>query len=235
MTTRPQLVQSAPPYTEQAQQLIRSFILEGVYPPGGRLSELALSHKLGISRSPVREALQRLANEGLIELVSRKGAFVVHFDAERVQALFEVREALDGMVARLAAQRAEPADLQELRKTLGNTKAILDRSEESSYPEDLDFHRQLAVIAKNRWLAEKMAEIETQVRLARARSGARPSRAKDAYAEHLAILNAVAAGDPDKAEHEMRQHIRNALGSVRETLSEPSSVKRTRHLVRSPE
>lgn len=221
MSSHQQLVKSAPPYAEQAHRVIRSLILDGVYRPGEQLAEVALSQTLGISRSPIREAFHRLANEGLVELVSRKGAFVSRFDGARVESLFEVREALQGMAARLAAARASDDDVRELQRTLGSTKSFLDMNGASSYPLDLDFHRQLARIARNPSLTDKAAEIELQVYVARRRSGARALRVRDAYREHVDIFEAVRDHEPDRAESAMRAHIRNALASVRQAIDEP--------------
>src|SRR5215218_7099701 len=93
-------------YAEQARTLLRRSILNGVYGPGQRLKEMEISRVLGISRSPVREAIQGLANEGLVRIAPQKGAFVANLNATEVAELYEVREALEIMAVRLAAERA---------------------------------------------------------------------------------------------------------------------------------
>jgi len=224
-----------PSYAEQAYGLIRSFIVDGTYHPGEQLGEVEIASRLGISRSPVREAFQKLAMEGLVDLVSRRGAFVATFDVARVSALFEVREALFGMAARLAATRGADDALRNLARILTATRAILDRSEASSYPSDLDFHRGIALAAGNKPLADKALEVELQVQLARLRStGGRPARARNAYREHEAVLDALRARDGDRAEREMRRHVRNGLASVREALTQQQTAARRPAGTRTP-
>lgn len=218
------LIRSAPSYAEQALGLIRRFILDGVYQPGERLSELALSEKLGISRSPIREALQRLAKEGLVDLVAHRGAFVARLNPARIRALFELREVLEGLAARLAAVRAQVSELSQLQEVLDLAKEALERNSESSYPTDFDFHRQVALLSRNDLLQDELEEIHAQLELARKRSGAHPARARSAYAEHLAVFTAIRDRDPDAAEQAMRLHVRSAWTSVQLTLGLGAAV-----------
>src|ERR671921_371811 len=92
-------------YPEQAREVVRHLIFNGTYQPGQKLKEVELSKVLGISRSPIREALQTLANEGIVDLIPNRGAFVVSFDLGEVEELFAVREALEALGVRLAVER----------------------------------------------------------------------------------------------------------------------------------
>ena len=92
-------------FGEQVYHVVRQSILKGDYKPGKKLNEVELSRNLKVSRSPIREALQRLDNEGLVELQPRKGAVVTCLTGEKIEELFEQREALEGMAARFAAQK----------------------------------------------------------------------------------------------------------------------------------
>lgn len=205
-------------YTEQAQEAIKRLIFDGTYSPGERLKEVELTRTLGISRSPIREAIQGLANEGLIKLVPQKGAYVSTFNLQEVRDLFEILEVLEGQSARLAAERSTPAQAEELGKLLKATRDSTDSDELAGYPRDLTlypkdmgFHGSVAELAQNRKLASEAAEVRAQLRLARARLASERDLAKQTYQEHRAICHAILTKDPDKAEKVMRFHLRNGL------------------------
>ena len=205
-------------YSEQAREVIRHLIFNGTYRPGQRLKEVEVSRELGISRAPVREAIQGLANEGLIEIVPQKGAIVAEFDADKVRQLYEVREALEVMAARLAAQRASDQQLEKLRELLDKTTNAIEDDESTSYPRDLDFHARILEMARNPKLDEATSEVQAQLQLVRLRSSSTPGRASTAYEEHEAIFKALVEKNPEKAERAMRKHIGNGLKNLTETL-----------------
>lgn len=206
-------------YSEQAREVIRHLIFNGTYRPGQRLKEVEISRELGISRAPVREAIQNLANEGVVELVTHKGAIVAEFDADEVRQLYEVREALEVMAAGLAARRASARQLEKLRELLDTTTAAIEGGASASYPRDLDFHTRILEMARNPKLEEAASEVQAQVQLARSRSGSTPGRASVAYQEHEAVFEALQEKNSEKAERAMRKHIRNGLKNTMETLS----------------
>lgn len=201
-------------YAEQARMLLRRSILNGAYAPRQRLKEMEISRDLGISRSPVREAIQGLANEGLVKIVPQKGAFVADLDATEVAELYEVREALEIMAVRLAAERAETPRIMDLEELLEATRSSLDRQESDGYPRNLDFHRHLSTLSSNRKLAQEINEINSQLELARIRSAYKPGRAEQAYKEHLSIFNALRRRDPKAAADAMCEHIRNGKSNM---------------------
>lgn len=205
-------------YADQAREVIRHMILTGTYGPGQRLKEMDISQELGISRSPIREAVQGLANEGLVKIVPQKGAFVASFDIQEVGELYEVREALEVMAVRLAADRAEDHRVEELEEFLEATKATLDSHQATGYPRDLDFHKKVAELSQNRKLAQKIAEINSQLGLVRLRSASKPGRALQAYEEHIAIFEALRQRDSKKAVRAMRGHIHNGRANMLSTL-----------------
>jgi DNA-binding GntR family transcriptional regulator len=219
-------------YRDQAQEAIRHLIFTGTYKPGQRLKEAEISQKLGISRAPVREAIQTLANDGLIELVPHKGAIVANFDAWEVRQLYEVREALEVMAARLAAERASVQQLEKLQKLLETTTTVIEGSESTSYPRDLDFHRGVLELAGNPKLEKQASEIHAQMQLVRLWSGSRPGRASESYEEHVAVFEALREKDPEEAERAMRNHISNGLKNMMEILA-TKDTGAARGLVRS--
>ncbi len=200
--------------SRQAEEMLRRVILEGHLKPGQRLNELELSASLGISRSPIREALQRLAKEGLVQLVANRGAFVSVFDLAQVEELYEVREALECRAASLAAERASSEDLAAMRQVLAVTRIALGGSE-PHYPPTHDFHALLVQAAHNSQLARLAAAVDAQLRVARGRSGYVPGRAKEAYQEHLAVYEAIVAGDSEAAPRLIRAHLKASKENLR--------------------
>jgi len=207
-------------YAEQTRMLLRRSILDGVYAPGQRLKEVEISRDLGISRSPVREAIQGLANEGLVRIAPQRGAFVANLDATEVAELYEVREGLEIMAVRLAAERAETLRIMDLRELLEATRSSLDRQESTGYPRNLDFHKHISALSGNRKLAQEVNEINSQLELARIRSAYKLGRAEQAYEEHLTIFNALRRRDPEVAADAMREHIRHGKDNMLSMLKE---------------
>ena len=213
-------ITEVPLYTEQVCEFIKEVILSGQYEPGQRLNEVELSEAIGTSRSPIREAFQRLAKEGLVNLVPRKGAYVKAPDQRELGDLFEVREALELSSVTLAAERATASDLVELLQFLSRTRSAIKNREYRQYPWNLDFHRQIAKCAKNKYLEEKIYEVNAQLLLARQKSGSEVGRASEAFKEHKLILDALANGDPIGAQRLMKEHIRISRENIMKLFGE---------------
>lgn len=204
-----------PSLAERAFRVLESAIWRGEMKPGDRLYDYRLATELGISRSPVREALKRLEHCGLVRVVARRGTYVVEFTAEEMADLMEVREALEALAARRAALRLPAEEVQEMRAEL---QAIRGRAEEgglTEYPrEGRDFHQWVVEGAESPRLSSLMRGIAGQVRLLQFRSGADPVRAVAALKEHEEILEAIALRDGGLAEARMRAHIRAARDHI---------------------
>jgi len=211
-------------YTVRTADAVRNLIVGGHYMPGERVNEAELATSLGISRGPLREALQHLASEGLVHRVAHRGTFVPRFSAEETVELYELREGLEVMAARLAAQRADAVDLAALHELLDDTSAVLDAGTDNSYPANLDFHQRILALAGNAQLLQRAREVHRQLQLVRSRSGYRPDRAKQAYAEHVAVVAAIESGDPEAAERAMRAHLHSGFAHVRVLLDLDSSL-----------
>lgn len=205
-------------YAHQAEEILRNLILSGIFDPGQRLAELELSKKLTMSRSPIREALQVLSNEGLVRIIPNRGAFVTLLEPQRIEELYEVREALEAGAVRLATARADAVELSALHLLLKATALALEQDSGRPYPAELDFHAHVAQLARNPVLEKKIREVDLQLRLARGRSGFNPERARAALTDHLDIYRHLAARDVDRAEDAMRRHITASLSSVLEVF-----------------
>jgi len=198
---------TAPPITEQVVELLRDSILRGEYGPGAKINEVELSERIKVSRSPIREAIQRLSKEGIIRLIPHKGAFANVPNTIEISELFEVREPLEVLAAGLAAKRASVQQLNQLTEYLKKTEAAIGENAYEKYPWDLDFHRQIAKFSNNSILENQISEINVKLQLVRFFSGTGVGRASQALAEHEAIVNAMKKQDINLAKRMMKLHI----------------------------
>lgn len=210
---------------EEAFGKLVQAITSGEFRPGQKLSEAELARQLGISRGPLREALGRLEGR-LVMRTPRIGVRVIDFSSEDLEHLFFVREALEGMAARLAAERMSEAELAQLQNLLAHHAKQPELASGSAYHQrshDEDFHFTIVRAARCERLEQMLLdELYYQLRIHRLRSSTRPGRAQQALTEHREILVALASRNPEAAEAAMRHHIRNArLSSVSALTSEP--------------
>jgi len=212
-------VTTVPSYTVQAGEMLKKTILEGRYQPGARLNEAELAASMGVSRSPIREAIQRLAKEGLVKIVPRKGAYVADLTSKEVEELYELREALEIKAAELAAQRISDAELDQISRLLDRTADAMQRKKYRQYPWNLDFHRQIARCAKNRYIEEKIYDTNIHLLLIRHKSGSEIGRAEKALEEHKKIFKALIQRDVNLARASMAEHIRFSKMNVTNFLS----------------
>lgn len=203
-------------FSSRAVDVLREMVLSGRLRAGERLNEVELANALGISRGPLREAIQRLRSEGLLTAVSGRGAYVRTLTAEALRELYEVRIALETHAARLAAQRSDAHGIDELRQLLADTEPALAAGQ--GYPQKLDFHQRLIKLAANQALLDSATEVHRQIGLARSRSGHVSARARQAFEEHQEVLEHLAAGDGEKAAQVLGNHLRSSLESAFELL-----------------
>lgn len=191
-------------YTE-----LRQRILDGRVKQGERLFEDQLATDLDVSRNPVREALQALAAEGFVDLEPRRGARVATISTARAADLFEVREALEGLVARLAAQRKTPEQLTDLQRIVFDGKASISSANLAALPDlNTSFHRALGEAAHNALLADTLERISHLVQwVYTKRINQRSVRSWD---EHQRVVDAIAEADSQRAFIEACAHIAHA-------------------------
>jgi DNA-binding GntR family transcriptional regulator len=194
-----------------AYERIRSMVIEGEIPPGARLGQVELAEQLGISRTPVREALRRLTGEGLAEFVPNRGFRAASPGLNDVLRRLEVRSLLEPGIARLAAARRSHDDLIRLQDAIAREEAAATRV--AAHDASRDFHLLLAAATGNPELVSMLGAlwiVEIGRRLLAARATSADWRAAD-VAEHRAILAAVGAQDGELAARLMREHIGEAL------------------------
>ncbi len=200
---------------DHVESALEDAILAGALEEGSPLAEADLATALGVSRSPIRDALKRLAHKGLVEARPRRGMVVTRFATDQIEDFFDLREALEGLAARLAAERMPAEDIEALREHLDSVERQVASGGSRGYPSgDDDFHARILRGARSRQLQGTMEGIQARVRLLRRRSGSTRERARPALAEHRAILTAIASRDAAAAEAGMRQHIRNARANL---------------------
>lgn len=193
---------------EQVVERIREGILKGRFAQGQRLIARDLTEHLGFSRGTVREAFGHLASEGLVDLVPNRGATVRRLSRQEIVELFQIRELLEGLSARLAAVAA--ADRKVRQRVLALRKAVrVDvPSHEAFHEQNVEIHGLLLEIGGNAQLAQLMAKLHVPFVMAQVRQSMGREQIERSQREHLEILRAVADADPDGAEAAMRRHLR---------------------------
>ncbi|MEW6045335.1 MAG: GntR family transcriptional regulator [Bacillota bacterium] len=187
-------------------------ILSGVLAPGTRLKEADLARQLGVSATPVREALRRLGDDGLVEYQYRKGCWVRALSAREVREVYVVREAVEGMAARLAAVNRSEDGLAQLLKLQEKGRAALGANDLDEYHRyNAAFHEAIVEQSGCRLLEETLTPIRHQIRLLTLHTVRYPGRPNVAVEEHEQILGAIERRDADEAERLMRFHIRRAM------------------------
>jgi len=193
---------------EQVRGRLREDILAGDLAPGDVLSEVALAQSFGVSRGPVREALGRLASEGLVTITPHRGAIVTELTADEFVDAYQVREALETLAIRLAVPRLGPDDLAALRALHAQMVTHAEAGEINAFfTANALFHDLFAAASGNQKLQEMYSVLMGQMARYLARSLALRGSLERSVAEHSAILEAVEAGDGERAARLLADHI----------------------------
>ena len=198
------------PIGPQIHQWLRLAVITGHLAPGARVSEadLALAH--GVSRQPVREAFIKLAEEGLVEVRPQRGTFVSRISLRAVEDARFMREAIEADLARALAQAVYPAMVVELRRQLARQTALSGSDPHAFTALDDLFHRTIAVAAGREGAWRVLEGLKAQMDRVRYIT-ARRFPLDELMAQHAAIVEAIAARDPDAAEESVRRHLRRIL------------------------
>lgn len=200
--------------SQRTEVVLRNMILDGSIAPGERLNEVTLAASLGISRGPLREAVQRLASEGLLTVISHRGAFVRTFKQREIIELYDVRAALELHAVRLVCRTVVEEDLDDLASMLDETETRMSKSSEHAYPSELDFHLRLIMLAGNQELMSAALGVHHQLSLARSMSANKPLRARAAVVEHHSLVEALKGRDMHTATDLMERHIQHSRDSA---------------------
>jgi len=218
----------APPsetIVEQVIKSVREAVRQGELKAGERLVVADIAERFGVSPGPVREAIRRLAGEGYLEFTPHKGASVRAYSERQVREIFQTREALEGLAARLAAENIQRADYADkLRESRRRLHAAPELVGAESVDMRQHFHDVLYEIAGNSVLAEAATRLTYPVHRAVFSRLMGAERAMASLQEHDGIIDAILAGDGVKAERLMRMHLRNAAVAVCEVLDQADST-----------
>ncbi|MBK6632415.1 MAG: GntR family transcriptional regulator [Betaproteobacteria bacterium] len=201
---------------QQAVDLLKKRIISHALAPGQRLDEAALAMDLGISRTPLREALKILSAEGFVHIKPRRGCFVAELTPGDLEEIFPIMAMLEGRVAHEVAIKATADDLKRLA-------ALHEKLEKHAAGHDVDryyevnyvFHDALQELAGNRWLQHMIGDLRRLLRLSRHRSLKLEGRQQESLAEHRALMDALRRRDAAAAEEIMKNHLLAQLVALR--------------------
>ncbi|MBQ3141475.1 MAG: GntR family transcriptional regulator [Clostridia bacterium] len=194
--------------------IIEERILSGELAPGTALIESKLCEELGVSRTPVREAIRQLEAEQLVRTVPNKGTIVVGVSQKDIIDIYHIRSRIEGLAARLAAENITVEELERLREILDLQEFYTLKGDHCSLEKyDSRFHLLIYDVCKSRQLQMTLSNFHHFIKRARGVSFEKGKRASVALEEHRAVYKAIASGNGDAAENMMKQHIENALSN----------------------
>ena len=207
------------PLRDMVFDVLMNAIMLGQLSPGERLLEVQLAEEMGVSRTPVREAIRRLELEGFVVMVPRKGAYVAGLSVADVEAVFEIRTALETLAVRLAAQRMEAEDFRQLDELAAKMKDTWQEGNVENWVTlDASFHELLYKFSRNERLVQMMNNIMEQLSRYRIISLANKEVRHNSLSEHEAVMDALRRHDSEAAAEAAAQHIINTKQSLIDIL-----------------
>lgn len=204
---------------QDAASFIRDAITRGELQPNERLIENDLSKRIGVNRSLIRLALARLEQEGLVVIEPNRGARVRLISDREAIEIIETRCALELLVVRYAAERATEDDKAELRRVVAEMETLFKSHDLIRYSQtNGQFHRKLLEIAQHQTAVKMLEMLRSQMVRFQYRAILVPDRARKSLAEHKAVLAAIEAGDPDRAERAMRRHLKGVIEGIHDAI-----------------
>ncbi|MDD4495543.1 MAG: GntR family transcriptional regulator [Eubacteriales bacterium] len=192
-------------------EILRNDILDGKYKPGESITEIKLSNELGVSRTPIREALRQLELEGLVCTIPNRGTVVKGISNQDVKDIYKIRMLVEGIASRRATENITPDELNELREAVELEEFYTSRNDIAQLTkQDTKFHDILFRSSKSWPLTHMLSTFHQYLQKTRNTSMSIPGRAEKTWQEHKAILQAIESGDADMAEQLTTQHIKNA-------------------------
>lgn len=194
---------------------LQNDILNGKYQPGESLIETKLSEEMGVSRTPIREAIRQLELEGLVQSIPNKGAIVKGISAQDIEDIYTIRMLIEGLAARWAAEKITPWELSELKEALELEEFYtLKNDTDHLLKFDSRFHEIIFKASKSKPLMHTLSTFHHYVQRARNTSLSSPGRAQEVLEEHKAILQAIIDRDVERAERLTTEHVRKASLSL---------------------
>ncbi|MFA5880925.1 MAG: GntR family transcriptional regulator [Eubacteriales bacterium] len=209
------------PLREIVFETLREAIINATLRPGERLMEIQMAEEMGVSRTPVREAIRKLELEGFVVMVPRKGAYVAGISMKDIADVFEIRAAMEALAAGLAAERITEEELEDLERILVTIgECVKNNDLEKLIEVDTEFHDILFKASRNDRLVQIVSNLREQIQRFRTASLSTPGRMKYALEEHKKIVEAVSERNVELAQSLAREHIENAENSMLEVLDD---------------
>lgn len=209
------------PLREVIFEALREAIVSGDLKPGERLMEVALAEQMGVSRTPVREAIRKLESDGLVVMTPRKGTHVAELTVKDIMDVLEVRSALDRLATGLAAGRIQPAQIRQLENIHKQYMANVQKeSIEGAIRKDIEFHDAIYTATGNPRLMAAASSLREHIYRFRVIYLHDSSTASDVEREHSGILEALRAGDSTGAERYAEEHVRHQMNTIIEQTSQ---------------
>ncbi|HEY0122461.1 MAG TPA: GntR family transcriptional regulator [Rhizobium sp.] len=198
----------APTRSGELREQLEQMILDGSLPPGERLDEMDLARRFGLSRTPVREAIKSLLAIGLVETRGRQGTHVTILSIPALIEMFDVMASLEGLCAKLAARRAMLAERAAMRKVHADlVKAYEVGDPVAFYKVNQEFHDLLYAAAHTHFIADQAIQLRRRIGAYRLRATYQPGRMLSTLSEHVRIMDAIDAGDPEAAQRAASEHV----------------------------
>ncbi len=208
------------PLRELVFENIREAIIDGHLKPGERLMEIQLAEELGVSRTPVREAIRKLELEGFVVMIPRKGAYVTDISIKDIADVFELRWALEALAAELAAERATEEEIEQMERHLLELAKVVEEQDVKKIVEiDTKFHETIYTASRNKRLGQILSLLGELIQRYRTLTLSKSERIKVTMEEHRAIVEALAARDPQRAGRLAQEHIESAENSLMDVLA----------------
>lgn len=208
------------PLRDVVFESLRDAILKSVLKPGERLMEIQLAEELGVSRTPIREAIRKLEQEGFVVIIPRKGAYVSEISLKDLNDVYEIRAALEGLAASLAAERATRDEIDQMEMCLVRETGLLDCDNYLATVEsDIELHNLIYKAARNERLYSTLNNLLEQIYRARVASTALPGRKKKSLDFHRRIVESISEHDEEQAQRIAREHIESGQQAMLEHLS----------------
>lgn len=217
---QPIKLDSYKPLRELVCENIRQAIIDGTFSPGERLMEIQLADEMGVSRTPVREAIRKLELEGFVVMIPRRGTYVADISIRDITEIYEIRTCLDVLSAGLAAERITDEELEVLNRLLVEIgQYIAENNMEKIVEADTAFHDILYQASRNERLRSIINNLREQLTGIRGRSMSYPGRLVETMDEHRALVDSIAARDVERAQNAARVHIENAEHTLMKSLT----------------
>ena len=206
---------------DQVYDILKRRIIFRQIASGGKINEEELAKSLGVSRTPIRETLVRLEHEGIVKIIPRRGAFVVSQSIKKVIDLLQVREVLEGLVARLATENMHDEILDRIRLCLEKVSSSDDTDNTllKYTPADVEFHALLLEACDNDLLKNMMDSVNAHLQMVRLRTVTLPGRPEQTVREHHEIVAAIEKRDASLAEKLMRKHVASVRRDAQENMA----------------